>query len=70
MVCTTHRVTASFPSLKAIMALQEKGWEKLQEKCQGPAARAVLHSCFVTAWARAEGLCSHRLAGEEAVPTA
>lgn len=32
--------------MQEIMALQEKGWENVQEKCQGPAAQAVLHSLF------------------------
>lgn len=68
MVCNTHRVTASFLSLKTIMALQEKGWGKVQEKCQGPGAQAALHSLFCHCLGTAEGLCFHRLAGEEASP--
>lgn len=68
MVCSTHRVTASFPSLKAIMALQEKGWEKVQEKCQGPAAQAVLHSSFLSLPGHVERDSFHRLPGKEASP--
>lgn len=57
MVCNTHRVTASFLSLKTTMALQEKGWEKVQEQCQGPGAQAGLCSLFCRCpGAHAEGL--------------
>jgi len=68
-VCNTHRVTASFPSLKATLAVQEKGWKKVQKKCQGPVAQAAPPLAALSLpGVHAEGLTFLRLAGKEASP--
>lgn len=64
VVCNTHRVTASFPSLKATLALQEKRLEKGAEEM--PRASGIGRSLLAAL--SLPGVHTERLAGKEASP--